>query len=335
MKKYIAFIFFLIVFLCQASVDCLAQSPREGFITTSDGVRLFYKVVGSGAETLVAVHGGPGNSLNSILPDLEPLAKNRTVIYYDQRGNGRSDLIKDREKLSISKHIADLEAVRTHFKLEKMTLLGNSWGGLLIGYYAAAHPDRVERLVLHSPGPPTKVLLTEMDNENQRRLRRLYTEEELKRVSAVVNVQSWLKSPDPRAVCREFYKTLLPVYVSNVESMKLFKGDVCSGSEDAVRNQRLVMDQIWQSLGDFNLVPSLSVVKAPVLVIHGIADPIPVASSETWARAMPNARLLLIKEAGHIPQIEQPEIFFKAVETFLKGDFPAEAKKLQTSTEKS
>jgi len=335
LKKYIAFIFFLIVFLCQASVDCLAQSPREGFITTSDGVRLFYKVVGSGAETLVAVHGGPGNSLNSILPDLEPLAKNRTVIYYDQRGNGRSDLIKDREKLSISKHIADLEAVRTHFKLDKMTLLGNSWGGLLIGYYAAAHPDRVARMVFHSPGPPTKVLLTEMDNENQRRLRRLYTEEELKRVSAVVNVQSWLKSPDPRAVCREFYKTLLPVYVSNVESMKLFKGDVCSGSEDAVRNQRLVMDQIWQSLGDFNLVPSLSVVKAPVLVIHGIADPIPVASSETWARAMPNARLLLIKEAGHIPQIEQPEIFFKAVETFLKGDFPAEAKKLQTSTEKS
>ena len=86
MKKLLFLLFF--IFLWQTSGDCLAQSPREDYITTPDGVRLFYKVVGSGAETLVAVHGGPGNSLNSILPDLEPLAKNRTVIYYDQRGTG-------------------------------------------------------------------------------------------------------------------------------------------------------------------------------------------------------------------------------------------------------
>ncbi len=85
----------------------------------------------------------------------------------------------------------------------------------------------------------------------------------------------------------------------------------------------------------FNLLPSLGVVKAPVLVIHGVADPIPVEASEAWTTAMPNARLLLIKDAGHIPQIEQPEIFFKSVETFLKGNFPADAKKVKISTEKS
>src|SRR5688500_7115899 len=147
LKKHFAFTFFLCVFLWLASSDCWAQSPREGYITASDGVRLFYKVVGSGAETLVAVHGGPGNSLTSILPDLEPLAKNRTVIYYDQRGGGRSDLIKDGEKLSIRKHIEDLETIRQFFKLDKMALLGNSWGGLLIAYYAVAHPNRVERLI--------------------------------------------------------------------------------------------------------------------------------------------------------------------------------------------
>jgi pimeloyl-ACP methyl ester carboxylesterase len=83
------------------------------------------------------------------------------------------------------------------------------------------------------------------------------------------------------------------------------------------------------------LLPSLSVVKAPVLVVHGAADVIPVKSSEAWASAMPNARLLIINGAGHMPQFEQPEIFFKAVETFLKGDFPPDAKKLPTSTEKN
>jgi len=193
----------------------------------------------------------------------------------------------------------------------------------------------VERLILHSPGPPSSVLRSEFDDELQRRLRRLYTEEEIKRLSAVVNIESWLKSPDPRAICREFYKTLLPVYVANVESMKQFKGDVCAGPEDAVRNHRLVMDRIGRSLGNYNLIPSLSVVKAPVLVIHGIADPIPIAASEAWASALPNARLLIINGAGHIPQAEQPEIFFKAVETFLQGDFPPDAKKIPTSTEKN
>lgn len=335
MKKYFAFTFFLYVFLWQASSDCLAQSPREGYITAPDGVRLFYKVVGSGPETLVAVHGGPGNSLNSILPDLEPLAKNRTVIYYDQRGGGRSDLIKDGKKLSIQKHIEDLETVRQFFRLDKMTLLGNSWGGLLIAYYAVAHPDRVGRLILHDSAPPTKVLLSEMDDELQRRLKRLYTDEELKSVSAAVSMESWLKSPDPRAVCRKMWQTLFPAYVAKVDSDKLIKGDVCSGPEDAVRRQRMVMDQIWRSLGDYNLLPSLGVVKAPVLVIQGEADPIPIAASEAWASTLPNARLLIINGAGHMPQFEQPEVFFKAVETFLKGDFPPDAKKVPTSTGKN
>jgi proline iminopeptidase len=337
MKKYLVFSLFLFVLLWQPSGNCVAQqSPDEGFITTSDGVRLFYKTVGSGTETLVAVHGGPGNSLTSILPDLEPLARNRRVIYYDQRGNGRSDLMDDDdEKLSITKHIQDLEAVREHFKLDKMTLLGNSWGGLLIGYYAAAHPDRVERLILHSPAAPTKVLLSEMDAEVQRRLKRQYTDEQRKRLAMLARWDYWLKASDPRAVCNEMYRMVLAVYGFNVENIKLIKGDVCSGPEESVRRQRFVTAQIWQTLGDYNLLPSLGVVKAPVLVIHGTADVIPVKASEAWAAALPNARLFLIEKAGHMPQFEQPAVFFKAIETFLKGDFPAEAKKVQTSVKKS
>ena len=79
MKKILFLL--LPIFLSQACGNSLVRSPREGYIRTSDGVRLFYKIVGSGGETLVAVHGGSGNSLNSILADLEPLTQNRTVIY--------------------------------------------------------------------------------------------------------------------------------------------------------------------------------------------------------------------------------------------------------------
>src|SRR5262245_16422119 len=108
----------------------------EGHITTADGVRLFYRVVGHGDTTLVAVHGGPGNSLMSIEPDFAPFAERYTVIYYDQRGNGRSDLIRDGARLGIDLHVADLETVRRHFGLERMNLIGNSWGGLLVAVYA-------------------------------------------------------------------------------------------------------------------------------------------------------------------------------------------------------
>ena len=155
MKRTLPATALLFVFLSHAFAQPSAPAPREGYIRTADGVRLFYKVVGAGAETLVVVHGGPGNTLESIRADLEPLAKNRTVIYYDQRGGGQSELLRDAESLKISKHIEDLEAVRKHFGLEKMSLLGNSWGGLLVSFYAAAHPDRVERLILHSPADPT------------------------------------------------------------------------------------------------------------------------------------------------------------------------------------
>ncbi|MEJ7623512.1 MAG: alpha/beta hydrolase [Pyrinomonadaceae bacterium] len=307
------------------SVD--AQSGREGFITSGDGVRLFYKVVGSGTDVVVAVHGGPGNSMESILPDLEPLARKRTVIYYDQRGNGRSDLIKDYKKLAIAYHVTDLETVRKHFKLDKMILLGNSWGGLLISYYAAAHPDRIERMILHNPAPPTMGFLNEMADEVGARVGSRYRGEQAKRYKVVANPANWRKAPDARSMCREWLTMLLVTYVYDAKTFERVKGDMCSGSVEAVREQQYANAKIWASLGDFNLLPSITSVAAPVLVIHGEVDPIPVGSSEAWVAAYPNSRLLLIKESGHISHVEKPDIFFPAVETFLRGTFPAGAMK--------
>ena len=157
-----------ITLLVLGSAIAFAQEPSEGYITTPDKVKIFYKIEGKGSETLVVVHGGPGNSLESVRPDFEPLARNRRVIYYDQRGQGRSELIKDGKKLGYKNHVADLEAVRQHFKLEKMDLIGNSWGGLLVSLYAVAHPDRIGRMILDSPAGPTFELLGQMEEEIRR-----------------------------------------------------------------------------------------------------------------------------------------------------------------------
>src|SRR5688572_6226071 len=154
MKRH-ASILFVVLLSISSVVAVRVDEPSEGYILTPDKVRIFYKIEGKGSETLVVVHGGPGNSLESVRPDFEPLAKGRRVIYYDQRGQGRSELIKDGKKLGYKQHVADLEAVREHFKLGKMSLIGNSWGGLLISLYAVVHPDRIERMILDSPAAPT------------------------------------------------------------------------------------------------------------------------------------------------------------------------------------
>ena len=328
MKKHIYILLVVFVSLC-ATAGVRAQES-EGYILTPDKVRIFYKVVGSGPETLVAVHGGPGNSLESIRADMEPLAKGRRVIYYDQRGNGRSDLIADPEKLGYKHHVADLEALRAYFKLEKMSLLGNSWGGLLISVYAIEHPDRVERLVLDSAAPPIRGLHVDMNDEIWDRMNALYKPEQLARAKLLFNPDNWRKAKDPAAACREFYTLVLTVYAYGRNLDKIgFKGDVCFGSKDAIRMQQTVNRHIWASLGEYNLIPNLGVVKAPVLVIHGVADVIPQRASEFWASGYPNARLLLIEKAGHMSHVETPQIFFPAVETFLKGSFPTDAKKVE------
>lgn len=194
--------------------------------------------------------------------------------------------------------------------------------------YALAHPDRVERLVLHHSAPPIRGFLDDMEDEISRRMPKIFKPEQLERAKKISKEDYWLKADDPVAVCREFFPMVLTTYTYSQTLNIPFKGDVCAGPIESVRQSRTTNRHMWASLGDFNLMSKLTVLKAPVLVIHGAADVIPLRSSEFWASGYPNARLFLIKKAGHISQAETPEILFPAVETFLKGSFPEGSKKI-------
>jgi len=320
-KHFSLLITVLVLLSLQTIGHCESIEPGEGYITSSDGTRLFYKVVGNGPKTLVVLHGGPGNTMFSILPDFEPLAKEHTVIYYDQRGNGRSDLVEGSEQLAISKHIEDLEAVRQHFNLNKLNLLGNSWGGLLVSFYALEHPDKVKRLVLHSPASPSYAILRTSTPFIYQRI----PPESLARFRSMSIPGVWRSSHDPLALCRRFYELLRPVYFSDITRAEKMRGDVCAGPIEALRLQPTVNKTIWESLGEWNLISELASLKIPTLVIHGSYDMIPIESSIAWTEAMPNARLLVIKDSGHMTHIEQPGIFFTAIENFLNGRWPEDA----------
>ena len=313
----------LLLSLLLAAPAQAVDPPREGYVTVENGIRLFYRIEGSGPETLVVVHGGPGFSLESVRADFAPFARNRRVIYYDQRGNGRSTLIDDPAALAVPRHIADLEAIRRHFRLRKMTLLGNSWGGLLISAYAAAHPDRIERLVLDSPAPPTAAQHQLMTTRMTERARRLFSQEERDHVQDNAN---WLEASDPIAACGIFARYILKLYMFDPAAPVSIRGNLCAGPPEVVRRSLWVNQMIWRTYGDYDLRPAVRRVTAPVFIIHGAADIVPPEGARDWAASFPNARLLMLQRSGHLIQVEQPDIFFPAIETFLAGRWPEEAR---------
>lgn len=123
-------------------------AQQTGYVTVSDGARLFYKTSGKpgpGVDTIIAIHGGPGLDLGTIYNDMAVMFGNRhVVIYHDQRGGGRSELPADTTRLFVPRQIQDLDDVRKHFKLDRVTLVAHSYGPLLAGSYAIAHPANVK-----------------------------------------------------------------------------------------------------------------------------------------------------------------------------------------------
>ena len=121
---------------------------EDGFVDTN-GTTLYYKTMGSG-EPIVVLHGGPGFDHQQFLPFIWELSSDYKVILYDQRGTGLSSGPVDSASITIDNFIEDIEGIRRAFDIERMNLLGHSWGGILAMHYGISHPDRLKSLILCS-----------------------------------------------------------------------------------------------------------------------------------------------------------------------------------------
>src|SRR3989442_11179197 len=126
-------------------------TPAVAAAVEVGGGRLSPRRAGDGPPVVV-LHGGPGAHHDYLLPQYDLLARGRTLLYYDQRGGGRSPVGRD-PPVGWREHVADLEALRRHWSIDRLTLLGYSWGGLLAVLYWLEHPERVDRLAPVSPAP--------------------------------------------------------------------------------------------------------------------------------------------------------------------------------------
>jgi proline iminopeptidase len=279
----------------------------EGYVIGADGVRLFYRVVRSqrthsARPDVVLLHGGPGSNMNAVWPDLEPLATERTILMYDQRGSGRSELVNDPDLLTAEHHVRDLEAIRLHFGLENMILAGHSWGAGLAVLYAAEYPQHIGRLLILGPMPPTKVLATSRFSKADESMgfHRYLSELRIAMPSA----------SDPVSLCERFFNAYLKPYFADPAALRRKRGNPCDAPPEAVRNWLVVSDATFASLGDWDFLPILSQLNVEALIVDGEVSLPTVESARAWAAAMPGARLLLVPDAGHFPQVEQPDVFF-------------------------
>lgn len=297
-----------------------SPSISEGYVDAGSGVRLFYRLIGSGRDTIVIIHGGPGFSSGYFGHDLDALAatgRGHALLFYDQRGAGRSTLVKDSVGVSAPRYAEDLEAVRRHFKFEKLTVLGHSWGAGVVALYAAQYPGRLGRIVIVGGIPLTaQGLAAFFGGVRARRdsatLRRMNQWEA--RLEA---------NPEDLTACRESNALFFRPFFVDTTGATLRRIDFCGDAPPARRNSLVVNRYTWASLGAYDWRPVMQQVAAPTLIIHGEREVIPMEYAREWAATMPNGRLLIMRGLGHFLYVEDPVRFFSAVDAFLSGGWPS------------
>ncbi len=236
MKAPLMISFFFLTFSLFAQT-----SPKEGYKKVN-GIELFYQSIGVG-EPLIVLHGGPGMDGSYFHPFIDPLGETFKIINYDQRASGKSSGISDTLKLTADQFVEDIEGLRKAFGIEKIHLMGHSWGGQLAMRYAIKYPDQLHTLILVSTGGADASVSTAASENVVNRLSAEDREAYFKMVS-----ENYL---DSKKGLDEMAKIFWKPYVVDQDKLKLIK-DAYSD------NTTIIQKSIDKSTEDFNLYEQLS-----------------------------------------------------------------------------
>jgi len=286
-----------------------AAPPEKGQTFQAPGATLYVEVLGNAAGTpLLVVNGGPGfdhTYEHAAVPGTtsawETLARTRRVVFYDQRGNGRSGALKTGQSCTLADQIDDLEAVRAHLGADKIDLLGHSWGGFLVMAYAARHPEHIRHLITVDSAAPkwgdTVFLFKDIFPEGQERSDSFAFADALGDKAA------------SDAGIREYLHWLF----YSPEKRDAFLAQISPGVYSKPVNEAVEHD-----VQRFDLNPELPKFKFPALVITGRYD-INVAPSVAYKmhKAIAGSQFVVFEKSGHLPFYEEPDGFVRTLETFL------------------
>ena len=289
-------------------------APREEGFTTTTGEPLYWTKYGhEGAPKLLVLHGGPGADHCYLLPQMLHLAERFDLLFYDQRGGGRSKT-NTQTPVTWRTHVDDLAAVATEFSLDPLSIVGYSWGAMLALLHAVEQRRNPQlraphRLALINPAPLTREYRRQFEEEFNRRQQ----SPEIQGLRSELAASS-VKENDPAAYRQRAFELGVAGYFSDPRK---------ATDLTPFRVVARVQQSVWESLGDFDLIRDLNGIKTPSIIVHGRDDPIPLASSVEAARAL-GTDLAVLDECGHVPYVEQPEGLFAALDPFLDETNPPE-----------
>jgi proline iminopeptidase len=274
-------------------------------VFADDGCRLWTARSGTGAP-LVLCHGGPGlwDYLEPVANLLGDLAR---TVRWDQRGCGRSE---GRGPDTVSRSVADLDAIRRHLGVPRVDLLGHSWGAMLALRYALAHPDRVNRLIYVAgtgidPDDTWKPAFRHAMNQripaaDAQRWRELDSRQRTPAEDREYAVLQWTAEfVDPSTARRHAERMATPWLGINWD------------------HAETINTEIKQYLNDHNVAALCRALAVATLIIDGDQDPRPRWAVDSLHLALPHIQRVTLAGAGHLPWVEDPEGFRQAVAGFL------------------
>jgi proline iminopeptidase len=294
---------------------------QEGFIDAG-GVLIYYKMLGQGPP-LVVLHGGPGASHDYFLPYLLPLARHHRLVFIDERGSGKSEKLEDPRGYTVENMAEDVEAVRQALKLGSISLLGHSCGGVLAQAYAFRYQRNLTHLVLcstfHSTRKMNEVfrrMLDEMDPALRKKIESqeqagLYGKGKIFERNRYPNdymTAAWGEGYFPYLYRRRPDPNYDPV-ANGIMSWDLYR-------------------EMWGSHGEFVIdgnmksveyTDRLKSVNVPALITVGDHDECAPSLSREMHDLIAGSKLVILPESGHMTFVDQPALFLKAVDEFLRN----------------
>lgn len=293
------------------------SKPSESRIKVGS-TSLYVRVIGKG-QPVIVLHGGPDFDHSYLLPDLDKLQDAFRLIYYDQRGRGRSAENVRPEDVTLSSDLDDLDRVRQHFRLNSVILLGHSWGTVLALEYALRHPARVSHLILMNPAPASAADLVAF--------RKTYLEKigaDMDRQREIVASAAY-QAGNPEAVIARYRIHFKPALARADDYERLmatmqaaFKRQESEGIVKARAVEDRLMHDTWEIPG-YDLVPKLRNMRIPTLVIAGDHDFFPIEVAAHIADALPGGKLVTMRNCGHFAYLECPDEVRNALVGFFKS----------------
>lgn len=268
----------------------------EGSSLVVDGSQMRQKPVG------FLVHGGPGVDHSSYKVGFSSLSQKLQLVYFDHRGQGRSAR-GAKETYTLENNIEDMEALRQYLGLDKIVVIGTSYGGMVALSYAIRYPQYVSHLIAIATAADSRFL-----EQAKATVAKQGTEEQKACASRL-----WSGTFENEAQLKEYFQVMGSLYSLTYDpQLSAQSWNRTIYSIDAINVA------FAGFLRNYNILEQLPQITAPTLVIAGRHDWIcPPEFSEEIAAAIPNADLRIFENSGHLIRADEPEALIDAISGFL------------------